>query len=383
MKKKKTPIGHTSYSWGLTKKTMVKKKRKKYDKQQFENVKYRRELNDLFDKYERDMKKKNNLIIQLRKKIQIQKGRIHTLKLSIDRTNLKLTKKELAIQSEKKLLTHEYAQQKLIKLRNEIKNMSLNIEKKLVKNELENTLDSIMMLSDSDEDDDDKLIKEKIIIYEKEEEWKIRSLLNAFKRCTPIGHIKKNKDSNSENRYEDSELYQHINNYLATNYMKRSKKKRNDKKTDTTVSVEKTEKEINKLLNSYSSSTDQAPSSPSPPNINNMYPTPKNYELENSYFAESNQSHMQLLKAEIEDDNMERTLYMEIEKLKNENLDLKQELIHKEEEYKHRLRRMYEWFRNSSNSDNNNDDNDDDNDTNKREEDEENNNRVIDFFQTT
>ena len=92
---------------------------------------------------------------------------------------------------------------------------------------------------------------------------------------------------------------------------------------------------------------------------------------------------MQLLKAEIEDDNMERTLYMEIEKLKNENLDLKQELIHKEEEYKHRLRRMYEWFRNSSNSDNNNDDNDDDNDTNKREEDEENNNRVIDFFQTT
>ena len=249
-----------------------------------------------------------------------------------------------------------------------------------------------MTLSDSDEDDDDKLIKEKIIIYEKEEEWKIRSLLNAFKRCTPIGHIKKNKDSNSESKYEDSELYQHINNYLATNYMKRSKKKRNDsdkqsknqkhKKTDATV--EKTEKEINKLLNSYSSSTDQAPSSPLPPNVNNMYSTPKNYELENSYFAESNQSHMQLLKAEIEDDNMERTLYMEIEKLKNENLDLKQELIHKEEEYKHRLRRMYEWFRNnSSNSDNNNDDDDDDNDTSNREEDEENNNRVIDFFQTT
>ena len=71
---------------------------------------------------------------------------------------------------------------------------------------------------------------------------------------------------------------------------------------------------------------------------------------------------------------------MEIEKLKNENLDLKQELIHKEEEYKHRLRRMYGWFRNnSSNSDNNNDDND----TSNREEDEENNNRVIDFFQTT
>ena len=151
-----------------------------------------------------------------------------------------------------------------------------------------------------------------------------------------------------------------------------------------TVSVEKTEKEINKLLNSYSSSTNQASSSPLPPNINNMYSTPKNYELENSYFAESNQSHMQLLKAEIEDDNMERTLYMEIEKLKNENLDLKQELIHKEEEYKHRLRRMYVWFRNnSSNSDNNNDDNDDDNDTSYREEDEENNNRVIDFFQTT
>ena len=79
------PIGHTQYSWiGLPdkiigtnnnkpKKTI--KKKKCYTHHQFENVKYRRELNNLLKKHETNIQRKNEELCRLKKKVKIQKSK--------------------------------------------------------------------------------------------------------------------------------------------------------------------------------------------------------------------------------------------------------------------------------------------------------------------
>ena len=68
----------------------------------------------------------------------------------------------------------------------------------------------------------------------------------------------------------------------------------------------------------------------------------KNYEAENLFFSKFTESSIQLLKAEQEDDNLERTFYMQIEMLKDENLQLKQELIHKGEQLRKLHKHLHE-----------------------------------------
>ena len=67
----------------------------------------------------------------------------------------------------------------------------------------------------------------------------------------------------------------------------------------------------------------------------------KNYELQNSIYNDSNKISIRLLQAELNDDNTERDLYAEIEALRKENLRLKEELIHREEQFNHAFRVRY------------------------------------------
>ena len=62
--------------------------------------------------------------------------------------NLSSRKRKLALKAENKIITHEYTQQALMKLRNEIKKLSLNTSQKMVKAELESTLGNINLGDD-------------------------------------------------------------------------------------------------------------------------------------------------------------------------------------------------------------------------------------------
>eukprot|EP00943_MAST-04B_sp_MAST-4B-sp1_P008993 g8993.t1 len=244
----------------------------------------------------------------------------------------KLQNKEVEIQSEKTLLKHEYTQQILMKLRDEIKVVSLNLNKKLIKTELESTLQSVMLsggnnMSNSYTSDGNTEVKHNIKISKEEEEWKLQSLLNAFKRCTPIRYVQENCN------FDDaSDIYFHINRYLEKSYDGLEKeRKAKDKKIQAAKdqrSTEQTEMELKKLLSSYSLAT---------PSTSKKYNSHKKiYELENLLFSKSIESSIHLLKAEQDDDDLERTLHMQVQVLKDENLLLKEELIHKGE----RLRKV-------------------------------------------
>ena len=251
----------------------------------------------------------------------------------------KLQNKELEIQSEKTLLKHEYTQQILMKLRDEIKGVSLNLNKKLIKTELESTLQSVMLSSGNDMDnsyasDSNTEVKRNIKISEEEEEWRLQSLLNAFKRCTPIRYAREECC-----HFDDaSDIYFHINRYLEKSYNGlKKKRKATTKKTQAAKdqkSTEQRETELKKLLSSYSLAT---------PSASKKYNShKKKYEIENLLFSKSIESSIHLLKAEQDDDTLERSLHMQIEVLKDENLQLKEELIHKGENLRKVCRYLHE-----------------------------------------
>ena len=171
----------------------------------FENVKFRAELSRIKSQHDKELLAKETEIVRLRKVVESQTGRISSLRSFIDSERQKFRQEIAKLEVAKKISTHKYAQQTLKNLRSKIKNLSMNTQEKIAKSELEYILCNATESMCSQEH------VEEVRLPDYEQDWKIRSLLNAFKRCTPV-RLGKHLATPCDDL--DLDLYMKIDDYL-------------------------------------------------------------------------------------------------------------------------------------------------------------------------
>ena len=320
------PIGHTRFSWGGPQRISKKKGKRRRLRPSFENVKFRAELSRIKKSHDKEILAKEREIVRLRKVVKSQTGRISSLRSFMDSERQKFRQEIAKLEVAKKISTHKYAQQTLKNLRSKIKNLSMNTQGKLAKSELEYILCNATKSVCSQEH------VEEVRLPDYEQDWKIRSLLNAFKRCTPVRLGKRLPTPRDD---LDLDLYMKIDDYLKAFKVQKENTRRKKKKAPKTC----TDKKVltQRVRNSNEFQIDSPVTVPRKPPQNRL----KNYELQNSIYNDSSKISIRLLQAELNDDNTERDLYAEIEALRKENLRLKEELIHREEQFNHAFRGRY------------------------------------------
>ena len=320
------PIGHKRFSQRGRQRISKKKGKARRFRPPFENVKFRAELMRIKSQHDKEVLAKETEIVRLKKIVQKQQGRISSLRSFIDNERQKFRKEIAKLEIAKQVSTHTYAQQILKKLRENITNLSISTRENVARVELE------YILCNATENIPSRKNLEEAPLPDYEQDWKIRSLLNAFKRCTPV-RLRKHRTAPRDDL--DIDLYLKIDDYLKAFTVRQQKNKL--KKTN--VSKTRTDKKI--FTQRASQRNDLGIDSPvtilrKPPQ-NRL----KNYELQNSFYNDSNKMSIRLLQAELNDDNTERDLYAEIEALRKENLRLKEDLIHREEQFNHAFRGRY------------------------------------------
>ena len=321
------PIGHTRFSWGGSQRINRKKgKKRRRLRPSFENVKFRAELSRIKKSHDKEILAKEREIVRLRKVVESQTGRISSLRSFIDSERQKFRQEIAKLEVAKKISTHKYAQETLKNLRSKIKNLSMNTQEKIAKSELEYILCNATESMCSQEH------VEEVRLPDYEQDWKIRSLLNAFKRCTPV-RLGKRLATPCDDL--DLDLYMKIDDYLKAFKVQKENTRRKTKKAFKTCTGKKVLTQRVRKSNEFQ--IDSPVTIPRKPPQNRL----KNYELQNSIYNDSNRISIRLLQAELNDDNTERDLYAEIEALRKENLRLKEELIHREEQFNHAFRVRY------------------------------------------
>ena len=320
------PIGHKRFSQRGRQRISKKKGKARRFRPPFENVKFRAELMRIKSQHDKEVLAKETEIVRLKKIVQKQKGRISSLRSFIDSERQKFRKELMKLEITKQVSTHTYAQQTLKKLRENIKKLSMNTRENIAKVELE------YILSNTAENIPSRKNLEEVPLPDYEQDWKIRSLLNAFKRCTPV-RLRKHRTTPRDDL--DLDLYLKIDDYLKAFTVRQEKTK-----------VKKTN--VSKVSNDNKIFTQRASQRKglgidSPVTILRKPPQnrSKNYELQNSFYNDSNKMSIRLLQAELNDDNTERDLHAEIEALRKDNLRLKEDLIHREEQFNHAFRGRY------------------------------------------